>query len=93
MTYLGTKFEVATSNGLGGDTFARNVTDWCTRAHTHGWTDDDRSSGVSILKNSDLMFIALFQLDLTNGLTIELKIKFKMSVMVVILNVIISPFD
>ena len=27
MTYLGTKFEVATSNDLGGDTFTRNVTD------------------------------------------------------------------
>ena len=26
-TYLGTKFEVTTSNGLGGDTFTRNVTD------------------------------------------------------------------
>ena len=27
MTYSTTKFEVATSNGLGGDTFTRNVTD------------------------------------------------------------------
>ena len=27
MTYAATKFEVATSKGLGGDTFARNVTD------------------------------------------------------------------
>ena len=27
MTYSATKFEVATSNGLGGDTFTRNVTD------------------------------------------------------------------
>ena len=27
MTYTATKFEVATSNGIGGDTFARNVTD------------------------------------------------------------------
>ena len=27
VTYPGTKFEVATSNGLGGDTFTRNVTD------------------------------------------------------------------
>ena len=26
VTYSGTKFEVATSNGLGGDTFTRNVT-------------------------------------------------------------------
>ena len=35
MTYLATKFEVATSNGLRGDTFTRNVTDGCS----HGWTD------------------------------------------------------
>ena len=27
MTYLATKFEVATSKGLGGDTFTRNMTD------------------------------------------------------------------
>ena len=27
VTYAATKFEVATSNGLGGDTFTRNVTD------------------------------------------------------------------
>ena len=27
VTSSATKFEVATSNGLGGDTFARNVTD------------------------------------------------------------------
>ena len=35
MTYSPTKFEVATSNGLGGDTFTRNVTD----GRTHGRTD------------------------------------------------------
>ena len=27
MTYLGTKFKVAMSNGLGGDAFTRNMTD------------------------------------------------------------------
>ena len=27
VTYLGTKFEVAMSKGLGGDTFTRNMTD------------------------------------------------------------------
>ena len=27
MTYSATKFEVATSNGLGGNTYTRNVTD------------------------------------------------------------------
>ena len=35
VTYSTTKFEVATSNGLGGDTFTRNVTE----GHTHGQTD------------------------------------------------------
>ena len=30
-----TKFEVATSNGLGGGTFTRNMTD----GRAHGWTD------------------------------------------------------
>ena len=39
MTYLPTKFEVATSNGLGGDTFTRNVTD----GGTHGQTDERRT--------------------------------------------------
>ena len=34
MTCLGTKFKVATSNGLGGDTFTRNVTDGRTHART-----------------------------------------------------------
>ena len=34
--YASTKFEVATSNGLGGDTITRNVTD----GQTDGQTDD-----------------------------------------------------
>ena len=38
MTYSTTKFEVATSNGLGGDTFTRNVTDGQTDGR---WTDFD----------------------------------------------------
>ena len=42
MTYSPTKFEVATSNGLGGDTFTRNVTDGRTQGRTDGrWTDFD----------------------------------------------------
>ena len=44
VTFSPTKFEVATSNGLGGDTFTRNVTD----GHTHGRTDgqtDGRTDG------------------------------------------------
>ena len=35
VTYSPTKFEVATSNGLGGDTFTRNVRD----GRTDGQTD------------------------------------------------------
>ena len=42
VTYLGTKFEVAISNGLGGDTFTRNV----TQAHTHALTD-----GQTLVRN------------------------------------------
>ena len=39
MTYLGTKFKGAMSNGLGGDAFTRNVTD----ERTHGRTDGRRT--------------------------------------------------
>ena len=39
MTYSATKFAVATSNGLGGDTFTRNVTDRRTDGQTDGQTD------------------------------------------------------
>ena len=39
MTYSPTKFEVATSNGLGGDTFTRNVTEGRTHGRTDGRTD------------------------------------------------------
>ena len=42
MTYSTTKFEVPTYNGLGGDTFTRNVTDGRTHGRTDGrWTDFD----------------------------------------------------
>ena len=36
MTYSPTKFEAATSNGLGGDAFTRNVTDGRTHRRTDG---------------------------------------------------------
>ena len=39
VTFSPTKFEVATSNGLGGDTFTRNVTDGRTHGRTDGQTD------------------------------------------------------
>ena len=37
MTYSATKFEAATSNGLGGDTFTRNVTDGQTFLLLDSW--------------------------------------------------------
>ena len=39
VTYTAIKFKIATANGLGGDTFARNVTDGPTDRWTNGWTD------------------------------------------------------
>ena len=42
MIYSTTKFEVATSNGLGGDTFTRNMTD----GRTHGRTDARTDGGT-----------------------------------------------
>ena len=39
MTYSTTKFKVATSNGLEGDTFTRNVTDGRTHRQTDRRTD------------------------------------------------------
>ena len=62
VTYSTTKFEVATSNGLGGDTFTRNVTD----GSTHGRTTDrlwheinipfflKKKAGIMKLGNNDL---------------------------------------
>ena len=41
--YASTKFEVATSNGLGGDTITRNVTDRQTHGRTDGRTDGRRT--------------------------------------------------
>ena len=41
MTYSTTKFEIATSYGLGGDTFTRNVAD----GRTHGRTDSVHTDG------------------------------------------------
>ena len=45
VTYSATKFEVSTSNGLGGDTFTRNVTD----ARTHGRTDRRTDDGPTLV--------------------------------------------
>ena len=43
VTYSTTKFEVPTSNGLGGDTFTRNVTDGRTHRQTDRQTDGRRT--------------------------------------------------
>ena len=43
VTYSTTKFEVATSNGLGGDTFTRNVMD--------GRTDGQTEDGPTLTRN------------------------------------------
>ena len=51
MTYSATKFEVATSNGLGEDTFKRNVAD----GQTPGKTDDDGLTLVQIKKIASIM--------------------------------------
>ena len=45
--YAPTKFEAATSNGLGEDTITRNVTDGQTDEQTHRWTDD----GPTLVRN------------------------------------------
>ena len=37
MTYAATKFKVATSNGLGGETFTRKVKDGCTDGRSYEW--------------------------------------------------------
>ena len=45
--YASTKFEVTTSNSLGGDTITRNVMDGRTDARTDGQTDD----GPTLVRN------------------------------------------
>ena len=52
VTYSPTKFEVATSNGLGGDTFTRNVTDGRTHGRTDGQTDG-RTDGQTDGRRTD----------------------------------------
>ena len=47
MTYSATKFEVAASNGLGGDTFTSNVTDGWTEVQT----DRQRDDGPTLVQN------------------------------------------
>ena len=71
MTYSTTKFKVATSNGLGGDTFTRNVTD----GRTHGRTDG-RTDGRT---NFDTKLIYPFFLKKKAGLTMNLSISLNLT--------------
>ena len=52
VTYSPTKFEDATSNGLGGDTFTRNVTD----GRIHAWTDRRTDDRLTLTRNYTLFF-------------------------------------
>ena len=54
MTYSTTKFEFATSNGLGGDTFTRNVTD----GHTHLQTDGQADDRPTLVRNYYTLFFS-----------------------------------
>ena len=47
VTYAATKFEVATSNGLIGDTFTRNM----TFGRTYRRTDGLRDEGPTLVRN------------------------------------------
>ena len=55
MNYAASKFEVATFNGFGGDTFTRNLTDAQMHAHTdarmHGQTDGQVDDGPALVRN------------------------------------------
>ena len=56
MTYSTSKFEVPTYNGLGGDTFTRNVTDGRTHGRTDRRTDgqtDGRTDGQTDGRRTD----------------------------------------
>ena len=54
MTYLDTKFEVATSNSLEENTFTRNVTDGRTHGHTDRQMTDRLWYQINIKKNADI---------------------------------------
>ena len=55
VTYSATRFAVATSNGLGGDTFTRNVTvrrtDRQTDGQTYRQTDGQTDDGPTLVRN------------------------------------------
>ena len=58
MTYAATKFEVATSNGLGRDTFTRNLTDGRTDER---WTDFGTTLiYIDIINNKYVYIISCF---------------------------------
>ena len=49
VTYLGTKFKVAMSNGLGGDAFTRNVMDGRTDGRTDAQTTRQMDNGRTLI--------------------------------------------
>ena len=52
MTYSGAKIEVAKLNGLGGETFTRNMTD----ARTHTQTDEQETDfGTKLKKKAGII--------------------------------------
>ena len=51
MIKASTKFEVATFNGLGGDTITRNVTDGRTDRQTNGQTHGRTDDGPTLVRN------------------------------------------
>ena len=48
---LGTKFKVAPSNGLGGDSFTRNVMDGGTHVHADRQTDRRTDDGQTLVRS------------------------------------------
>ena len=68
LTYLPTKFEVATSNGLGGDTFTRNVTDGRTHGQMYGRrTDFDTKLIYSFSKEKAVITNYFYKLTITQS--------------------------
>ena len=57
VTYSATRFEVATSNSLGGDTFTRNVVDERTHGRTHRWMDRRMDDGQTLVRNQYTFFL------------------------------------
>ena len=70
MIYSTTKFGVAASNGLGGDTFTRNVTDGLTHGRTDRQTDGktDGRTKDRLWYKINIPFILKKKSDIKSGL-------------------------